>query len=328
VLWRRSPPGFDKVVFDVWAEHFAAFARSNYPQEDKLSSFDGAQVHLSPAGLLTLLRANVHVIAEPSQMSHILQALDNKSAFGRYQPKLRSRVREIATEGRDAGRQFNTPELMRCIAAPSSDALTVTALTTAFRLFDMWPLDPTVVTGEELSKGADAPVTSVDLEKLTRRLIPSVRKDMMCARVVNRTLSTAGRGTVLTAPEILAALEGEAAAKAAARKAKEAGKRACEAKAEERKLLAAQVERAKSAQMRAVQAAARREMWAELAFDAAREEASRMRAMGILGPSASKLWRRAAAARARRPSAATHPLPLHILRRVVALQATRAASGR
>jgi len=241
VVWRRPPPGFDKVVFEVWAEHFAAFARSYYPQEDKILSLKGAKVHLSPAGLLTLLRANVHVIAEPSQMSHILQALDNKSAFGRYQPKLRSRVREIATECRDAGRQFNIPELMRCIAAAASDALTVTALTTAFRQVGMWPLDPTVVTVEELRKGADAPVTSVDLEKLTRRLILSVRKDMTCARVINGTLSTAGRGTVLTAPEILAALEGEAAAKAAAREAKEAGKRARETKAEERKLLAAQV---------------------------------------------------------------------------------------
>jgi len=262
-------------------------------------------------------------------MSHILQALDNKSAFGRYQPKLRSRVREIATECRDAGRQFNTPELMRCIAAAASDALMVTALTTAFRRVGMWPLDPTVVTGEELSKGAaDAPVTSVDLEKLTRRLIPSVRKGMTCARVVNGTLSTAGRGTVLTAPEILAALEGQVAAKAAARKAKEEGKRAREAKAEERKLLAAQVERAKSPKMRTAQAAARREKWAELAFDAAREGASRMRAMGMLGASASKLRRRAVATRARGPSAATHPLPLHILRRVVALQAAQAASGR
>ena len=115
VVWSRSPPGFDKVVFDVWAEHFAAFARSYYPQEDKLLSLDGAKIHLFPAGLLTLMRANVHVIAQPSQMSHILQALDNKSAFGRYQPKLRSRVRDIATECREAGRQFNTPALMRCI---------------------------------------------------------------------------------------------------------------------------------------------------------------------------------------------------------------------
>jgi len=52
VVWRRSPPGFDKVVFEVWAEHFAAFVRSYYTQEDKLSSLDGAKVHLSLAGLL------------------------------------------------------------------------------------------------------------------------------------------------------------------------------------------------------------------------------------------------------------------------------------
>jgi len=86
---------------------------------------------------------------------------------------------------------------------------------------------------------------------------------MTCARIVNGTLSIAGRRTVMTAPEILAALEGEAAAKAAARKAKKAGKRAREAKAEEKKLLAAQMEQAKSAKIRAVQAAARRDMRAE-----------------------------------------------------------------
>jgi len=119
VVWSRSPPGFDKVVFDVWAEHFAAFARSYYPQEDEHLCLDGAKIHLSPAGFLTLMRANVHVIAEPSQMSNILQALDNKSAFGRYQPKLRSQVHEITTECREAGRQFNTPELMRCIVRRS-----------------------------------------------------------------------------------------------------------------------------------------------------------------------------------------------------------------
>jgi len=109
-------------------------------------------------------------------MSHILQALDNSSAFGRYQPKVRPRVREIALECRDAGTQFNTPELMRCIARTASDALTKDALRTAFRRVGMWPLDPTVVIVEELSKGADAPVTSVNLELLTRRLIPIVRK--------------------------------------------------------------------------------------------------------------------------------------------------------
>ena len=84
IVWRRSPPGFTKEVFDVWAQQFASFARSYYPGEAKILSLDGAKVHLYHAGLLTLLRASVHGIAEPSKMSHILQALDNSSAFGRY----------------------------------------------------------------------------------------------------------------------------------------------------------------------------------------------------------------------------------------------------
>jgi len=84
IVWRRSLQGFTDEFFDVWAQQFSSFARSYYPGEAKILSLDGAKVHLSPAGLLTLLRANVHVIAEPSNMSHILQALDNSSVFGRY----------------------------------------------------------------------------------------------------------------------------------------------------------------------------------------------------------------------------------------------------
>jgi len=72
ILWRRSPPGFTKAVFNVWAEHSAELARSYYPEEANILSLDGAKVHLSPTGLLTLLCANVHVIAEPSKMSDIL----------------------------------------------------------------------------------------------------------------------------------------------------------------------------------------------------------------------------------------------------------------
>jgi len=87
VAWRRSPPGFDKAVFDVWQSTFAEMARSYFPNEDKILSLDGAKVHLSTAGVLTLLRARVHVVAEPSKMSHLLQALDNRSAFDRYNPR-------------------------------------------------------------------------------------------------------------------------------------------------------------------------------------------------------------------------------------------------
>ena len=163
VVWRHSPPGLDKAVFDVWASTFTKFVRSYFPDEDKILSLEGAKVHLSTTRLLTLLKARVHVVAEPSKKSHILQALDNPSAFGRYQPRVRRRVREIALECREAGRPFNTPELMRCIARAASEALKVDALTTAFRRVGMWPLDPTVVSAENLSKGADEPVQDVDL---------------------------------------------------------------------------------------------------------------------------------------------------------------------
>jgi len=68
-------------VFDVWASTFAQYARFNFPDEKITLSRDGAKVHLSMAGLLTLSRARVHVVAEPSKVSHVLQALDNRSAL-------------------------------------------------------------------------------------------------------------------------------------------------------------------------------------------------------------------------------------------------------
>ena len=40
IVWRRSPPGFTKEVFDVWAQQFASFARSYYPGEAKILSLD------------------------------------------------------------------------------------------------------------------------------------------------------------------------------------------------------------------------------------------------------------------------------------------------
>jgi len=319
IVRRRSPPGFTKEVFDVWAQQFASFARSYYPGEAKILSLDGAKVHLSPAGLLTLLRANVHVIAEPSKMPHILQALDNSSAFGRYQPKVRSRVREAALECRDAGRQFNTPDLMRFISAAASDTLTEQALRTAFRRVGMWPLDPTVVSDEELSKGADAPVAGTDLELLTRRLIPVVRKDMSCPRVVNGILSTAGRGTVLTADEVIAAISVVAAAREAEKLAKSHAKRAREANAKENKSLESIAARAKRAKLQEKQDKFLCKTWDEIASDAANDGACRLRAMGLMASTAANLRCRALASRARRGA----PLPLspNELWRVVSAEA-------
>jgi len=82
-VWRPSPPGFTKVVFDVWAGQFAKFLRSYVPEEANILFLEGSKVHLSPTGLLTLLRADVHAVAKPCQMAHILQALNTLSAFQR-----------------------------------------------------------------------------------------------------------------------------------------------------------------------------------------------------------------------------------------------------
>ena len=229
-------------------------------------------------------------------------------------------MREIALECRDAGTQFNTPELMSCIARAASDALTEDALPTAFQRVGMWPLDPTIVSAEELSKGADAPVTSADLGLLTRRLIPIVRKDSVRPRVVNGTLSTAGRGTLLTAPEVLAALAEGAAAKEAAKVAKDASKRAREKKAEEKKILAAAATRAKRVKLQQKEDQALPELWTESSQDSAHEGARRLRAMGMVAPSAAKLRRRALASRVRLAA----PPPI-VVWSFVSSQCTRAA---
>jgi len=164
-VWRWSPAGFDNSVFDVWATMFAKFAQSYFKYEAKLLFLDGAKVHLSPAGLLTLLKANVHVLAEPSKMSHILQALDNPSAFGLYQPNVRRRVREIALACRDAGRPFNAANLMSCIGRAASESLTTDALVSAFRQVRMWPLHFSVIKNSQLCEGADTVLPDVDLRE-------------------------------------------------------------------------------------------------------------------------------------------------------------------
>jgi len=112
VVWRRCPPCFNKGVFDVWSTMFAKFAQSYVKDEPKLLSLDGAKAHIQPSGLLTFLNFNGHVVAEPSSMSHILQALDNPSATGRYKQRVQRRIREIAMACRNAGRPFNTADVI------------------------------------------------------------------------------------------------------------------------------------------------------------------------------------------------------------------------
>lgn len=302
MAWRRTPPGFDKSVFDVYAEHMATFFGAYYPKEAKLLAIDGAKVHLSPGGLLTLLNANVHVIAEPSKMSHILQALDTPSAFGRYQPKVRSRVRELALECHAQGRAFTTIELVKAIGRAASDALTVDALKSAFQRVGVWPLDPTVVRWEDMCKGADAPLApDVDIPLLVSRLAPVARKDMVRPVVQNGTLSTAGRATVLTAPEVISALREMDAAKEDKRNEAEASKRAREERAAEKSVKDEERARAKQARIDDKAARARRETCAVVAAEAATEAGCWLRSIGHAPPSAAKARRRLAAARVRAP---------------------------
>lgn len=222
--------------------------RSIYPTEAKTLVLDGAKVHLSPTGWLTLLQANVHVGAEPSKMSHIVQELDNPSAFGRYQLKVRYRVRALALEVQAAGRAFTTIELMRSISEAASEALTVEGVSSAFRLVGMFPLNPGVISWEWLSKGADAPVApDMDIKRLTARMIPGARKDMARPALVNGTMSTAGRATVLTAPEILAEIASLEVAKDEKRAEAEASKRARDERAVEKAEKDAERERGQSA---------------------------------------------------------------------------------
>ena len=197
------------------------------------------------------------------------------------------------------------------------------ALKTAFQRVGTWPLDPTVFSTEELSKGADAPIQDVELVKLTKRLIPRARKDMTCPVVVNGTLSTAGRGTVLTAPEIKAALDKKAAAKEAAKSSKEARKRARDTKAADKNSKDVDSAKIKCASMDAKEAATRRELWENIGLEAPHRAASRLRTMGLALPSAFKTRRRLAAARSR-----ISPVSPNVLWLVVASEAARVGRHR
>jgi len=69
---RRSPPGLDLDMFDVYCEHLAAFSQNILPNEEKLLSIDGSKVHFSARALLNLVRARFNVVVEPFAMSHLL----------------------------------------------------------------------------------------------------------------------------------------------------------------------------------------------------------------------------------------------------------------
>jgi len=305
VVVRRTPAGFDKSIFDLFALHFAEFAMNFYPHESKILALDGAKVHLSPKGLTRLLAAGVHVIVEPSKMSHVLQALDSPSAFGRFQPGLRGCVLVRSHSCVMAKRAFSVLDLVECVGMAADTAFTRDSLVSAFKRVGMWPLDPTKVSIEELNKGVDTPSEDVDLARLTRLLLPIVRKELKSATIVNGTLSTAGHGTLLNSPEIIAALqalETERAAKAAeAAKAKEQrDKRTVERAAEkdqERQAVAAR--KAVAAEKRTARVfEAERKKWAKQWALVSEEFVEEVQARNRrLQPSASKQRRRRQACR-------------------------------
>lgn len=235
VVMRRSPSGFTKEVFDNYARHMASFAMRLFPGESKVLALDGAKVHLSPLGLRLLLEAGVHVIIEPSKMSHLLQALDSPSAFGRFQPALRAAVVRRAGKCVRERRAFSVVDLVECVGSASDSAFTRGSLKDAFRRVGMWPLDCTRVRIEELSKGADSPVPAdTDVPRLMRLCIPAVSKDIKVATVVNGTLSTAGRATLANAPQVLETLETLEAERVAKAKEAEKAKEEREKRAAER----------------------------------------------------------------------------------------------
>jgi len=217
---RRSPPGLDLDMFDVYCEHLAAF----FPNGEKLLSIDRAKVHFSARGLLTLVRARFNVVVEPSAMSHLLQAIDSPAASGLFQPSLRFALRTRSSACVRLGEAFGPVELMDCIAEASSASLMVRALSSAFQRVGMWPLNPRAISMEALSKSAQVPVVDVDLEALVSRLIPIVSKELKRVVVSNGTLSTAGRATVLTSDEVIGALLDMDAAKDKAKSEKEKAK--------------------------------------------------------------------------------------------------------
>ena len=195
---RRDPPGSDKQIFDIWADHIAGFLSNIYPRDNKFVLVDGAKVHLSVPGILTLMKAVVTEVAEPSKLSHLIQALDNNAAFGSFQPAIRRHVRSRSGSCVSSGGHFSVLYPMDCVKLAFSPA----HLAAAVAAVGTWPLDPTKSPVEEINEGADKPLKAVDLKVLADRVAPVARKALNTPTMVQGTLSTAGKPTALTAPDV------------------------------------------------------------------------------------------------------------------------------
>ena len=153
------------------------------------------------------MRAKVHVIAEPSKLSHLIEAFDNKSAYGSFQQAIRRHVCSRSGECVGLGCSFDVLDLMDCIKRAADHALSPSHLAAAFSNVRMRPLDPKKVCLEEVNQGADRTVKDVDLQLLADRAVPAMRKDLKQPLIIQSTLSTAGRPVNLTAPDVISALE-------------------------------------------------------------------------------------------------------------------------
>ena len=210
---RRDQPGFDKQSSEVCADHIAGFLSNMYPKDNKLVLVDGAKVHLSVPGIITLMKAGATVVAEPSKLSHLLQALDNKAAFGSFHPAIRRHVRSRSGSCVSSGGHFSVLYPMDCVKLASDDAFSPAHLAAAFAAVGAWPPDPTKFPVEEFNEGADKPLKAVDLKVLADRVAPVARKALNTPTIVQGTLSTAGKPTALTAPDVLAELQRQVNAK-------------------------------------------------------------------------------------------------------------------
>lgn len=155
-----------------------------------------APQYMSVLGLLTLLRANVHMIAEPSKICHVLLPRVIEHAFGRHQPSVRRAVRGHANQCSPRGASSTRLDMVDCVTLAADHVLTPHAVTFALAEVGMWPVDRSKIPDEELSKGADNVVRDVDFELLVRWLMPVLHKVLSCAIIVRGTLSPAGRATV------------------------------------------------------------------------------------------------------------------------------------
>lgn len=77
-------------------------------------------------------------------------------------------MRELSAKRVEEGATFSVLDLMDCIKACADSALTPAHPAASFASVGMWPLDPTKIKSEDMSKGADRAAADVYLPFLMR----------------------------------------------------------------------------------------------------------------------------------------------------------------